>query len=78
MAEPARRAAAPPETPPVDPAAIEHAYRLYRARRRAETARNRERARARFRFLAAVVVLIAVAIVLLLTLWREIQQIFGL
>jgi len=78
MAEPARRAIAASEDPPVDPAAVEHAYRLYRAKRRARIERSRERARARLRFLVAVVVLIALALVLMLTLWREIQHVFGL
>jgi len=78
MAEPARRAVAPPDEPPVDPAAIERAYRLYRAKRRVRIERSRERARARLRFFVAVVVLIALALVLMLTLWHEIQHVFGL
>jgi hypothetical protein len=78
MAEPARRALATPDEPPVDPAAIDRAYRLYRAKRRAQAARSRERAQARLRFLVAIVVLIALALVLMLTLWHEIQHVFGL
>ena len=78
MAEPARRAAAPPETPPVDPVAIDRAYRLHRARRRARMERNRERARARLRFLVATLVLAALAIFVAVTLWRELQNVFGL
>jgi hypothetical protein len=78
MAEPADRAAAPPETPPVDPTAIDRAYRLHRARRRARSERRREQTRARLRFFVATLVLVGLAIVLLLTLWREIQKVFGL
>jgi hypothetical protein len=77
MAEPARRAL-PTEEPPIDPTAIDRAYRLYRAQRRARIERNRERARARLRFLVAVTVLIALALVLLLTLWHKVQSVFGL
>jgi hypothetical protein len=78
MAEPARRALVEPDEPPVDPAAIDRAYRLYRAKRRAQAARSREQARARLRFVVAIVVLIVLALVLMLTLWHEIQHVFGL
>ena len=78
MAEPARRALVATDEPPVDLAAIDRAYRLYRAKRRAQAARSRERARARLRFLVAIVVLVALAIVLMLTLWHVIQRVFGL
>jgi hypothetical protein len=78
MAEPARRAVVTPDEPPVDPAAIDRAYHLYRAKRRAQAAHAREQARARLRFLVAIVVLIVLALVLFLTLWREIQHVFGL
>ena len=78
MAEPARRVVAPPEDVPVDPTAIDRAYRLYRAQRRAKVARRREHARARLRFLMTFVVLIALAIVLMLTLWHKVQSVFGL
>jgi len=77
MAQPARRAVASEEVP-VDPTAIDRAYHLYRAQRRAKIARQREIARARLRFLATIFVLIALAIVLMLTLWHKIQSVFGL
>ncbi len=77
MAQPARRAVVVDE-PPVDPAAVDRAYHLYRAKRRAQAARARERARARLRFLVAILVLVVLAIVLFLTLWHEIQHVFGL
>lgn len=78
MAQPARRALVAPDEPPLDPAAIDRAYRRYRAKRRAQAAHSRELARARLRFLVAILVLIALAIVLMLTLWHEIQHVFGL
>jgi len=78
MAQTARRPAPAPDDPPIDPLAVEHAYRLHRARRRARVERRREQARARLRFLVASVVLVAIAVVLILALWREIQHVFGL
>jgi hypothetical protein len=78
MPSEAQRVAAPPEEPPVDPTAIDRAYRLHRARRRARLERRRERARARLRFVAATLVLAALAVVLLLVLWHEVQSVFGL
>jgi hypothetical protein len=78
MAEPARRITPVPDEPPVDAGAIDRAYRLHRARRRMRIERRREQARARLRFLAVVVLLVAIAAVLLVTLWREVQSVFGL
>ena len=78
MARQAQRAAAPADELPVDPTAIDRAYRLHRARRRALLERRRERARARLRFLVATIVLSALAVALLLVLWHEVQSVFGL
>jgi hypothetical protein len=78
MAEPARGITSVPDDPPVDPEAIERAYRLHRARRRMRIARSRERARARLRFFVVVFLLVAAAAALLVTLWHEIQSVFGL
>jgi len=79
MAQPARRITTPvPDEPPFDPEAIDRAYRLHRARRRARVERSRERSRARIRFFVVVFLLVAAAIALLLTLWHEIQSVFGL
>ena len=78
MAQPARRVEAPPQEPPLDPTAIERAYRFHRARRRARTAHRREQARARVRFAAATIVLVAIGITLILVLWHEVQRVFGL
>jgi hypothetical protein len=78
MAEPAHRIAPVPDEPPVDPDAIDRAYRLHRAKRRMRVERSRERARARLRFFVVVFLLVAAAAALLLTLWHEIQSVFGL
>jgi hypothetical protein len=78
MAQPARRISPVPDDPPVDPDAIDRAYRLHRARRRARVERHRERSRARLRFVVAVFLLVAAAISLLLTIWHEVQSVFGL
>lgn len=78
MARHAQRAVAPPEEVPVDPTAVDRAYRLHRARRRAQLERRREQARARVRFFVAAVVLVALAVTLLLVLWHEVQSVFGL
>jgi hypothetical protein len=78
MAQAARGTTPVPDDPPVDPEAIDRAYRLHRARRRMRIERRRERARARLRFFVVVFLLVAAAVALLVTLWREIQTVFGL
>jgi hypothetical protein len=78
MAEPARRVAAPSEEPPVDPEAIDRAYHYHRARRNARVRRQREKARARLRFVVVFVALVGLALFLMLTIWREIEEVFGL
>jgi Trk-type K+ transport system membrane component len=77
MAQPAPRVAAP-EDPPVDPEAIDRAYHYHRARRNAKLRRKRESAHARLRFVLTVSVLAALAIFLMLTIWHEVQSVFGL
>ena len=77
MAEPARRVALPDE-PPVDPEAVDRAYHYHRARRNAKLRRKREHARARLRFVLTVSILSALAIGLMLTIWHEVQNVFGL
>jgi hypothetical protein len=79
MAQPARRhVAAPTEDPPVDPEAIDRAYHYHRARRNARLRRKRERAHARLRFFVTFAVLVGLALFLLLTIWHEVQKVFGL
>ena len=76
MAEPARRTAE--DAPPLDPAAIDRAYRLERAKRRARLDRTRARRQARLRFLLVLLFLLVLATAVGLTAWHEIQAVFGL
>jgi hypothetical protein len=78
MAQPARRVAAPPEEPPVDPEAIDRAYHYHRARRNARLRRKREKTHAQLRFMFTFAVLAGLALFLLLTIWHEVQKVFGL
>lgn len=78
MAEPARRQDAVEDPPPLDPSAIDRAYRFHRARRRAREDRVRERSLAKFRFFAVLLTLFVLAAYLALVVWREIEQLFGL
>jgi hypothetical protein len=78
MAQPARRTAAPPEDPPVDPTAVDRAYHYHRARRNARIRRKREKSNARLRFLLTLGVLVGLAVFLMLTTWSEVEKVFGL
>jgi hypothetical protein len=78
MAQRAQRVAPVTEDPPLDPEAIDRAYRVHRARRRMKIERRRERARARLRFTVVVLLLIGLAVTLVVVLWRELQNVFGL
>lgn len=77
MAEPARRRPEP-DAPSFDRVAVERAYRLQRARRRARVARSREKRRAGLRFLLVLVALVALSVYLSLTVWNEVERLFGL
>jgi hypothetical protein len=78
MAQPAERQVAAPQDPPVDPEAIDRAYHYHRARRNARVRRKREKSRASLRFFLTFVVLVGLAIFLMLTIWHEVQKVFGL
>jgi hypothetical protein len=78
MAEPARRHHAVDDPPPVDPAAIDRAYRFHRARRRAREERVRERGLARLRFWVVLLTLLVLAAYLSLVVWRQVERLFGL
>ena len=78
MAQPARRVLAPPEEPPLDPGAVDRAYHYHRARRNARLRRKREKANARLRFLLTFLLLVGLAIFLMITIWHEVQRVFGL
>jgi hypothetical protein len=81
MAQPARR---PPELdeldgPPVfDPSAIDRAYRFHRARRHARTERRRATQLARLRFWFVLGALFLACLVIVVTIWREVERLFGL
>ena len=78
MAQPARRRRPSDDAPPLDPLAVERAYRLERAKRRARLERQRASRRAGLRFLAALALLLGLSVFLGLTIWQEIQRLFGL
>jgi hypothetical protein len=63
---------------PLDPTAVERAYRRERARRRARERHKVEASLAHFRFYAVLLVLFAGTIGLLVLVWNEIQHLFGL
>jgi hypothetical protein len=77
MAEPARRAPAADDSPSLDPAAIERAYARERARRRARIERRSAARRSNVRFWVVLALLAFLTIVLALTVWSEIQRMFG-
>jgi len=65
--------------PPADPSeAIRSAYRFHRAKRRARVERRRRTRQAGLRFYVTLVALVFVTVVLGLTIWHEIQRLFGL
>ena len=77
MAQPARRLD-PDDALQLDPAAVQQAYRLHRARRRAVRERQREIGRARLRFWVVLLVLLAVSIWITIVVWHQIEKLFGL
>jgi len=78
VSEPARRQAQLEDPPVVDPGAIDRAYRQHRARRRARV-EHRQRARhASLRFWVVLWFLLFASVVLALTIWGQVQSLFGL
>jgi len=75
VAEPAQW---PPADPVVDPDAVGRAYQLERAKRLARERRKRERRLANLRFWAVLLVLLGLSFLVGLTVWHEIQHLFGL
>ncbi|MGH3065110.1 MAG: hypothetical protein ACRDOF_02310 [Gaiellaceae bacterium] len=81
MAHPAPTTApltAEEEDPPLDPEAVERAYRLHRARRAAKAKRHREKKRAGVRFWVVLALTVVVAVVLAARTLGEIERVFGL
>ena len=68
-----------PEAPPVDTSdAIRSAYRFHRTKRRLRVERRRASQLAGLRFAVTLALLVFVFVVLSLTVWAEIQRLFGL
>ena len=69
-----------PSTPnaPLDPGAVERAYRFHRARRAAKEKRHRERRWAGLRFWVVLAFVVAVTAVLAVRTLGEIERVFGL
>jgi len=78
MAQPARRPDMVDEALELDPVAVEQAYRVHRARRRAHRLRERETKRAKLRFWLVLLSLLALSVYLSIVVWHQIQQQFGL
>jgi hypothetical protein len=78
MAEPARRELQLDEPPIADPTAIERAYRKERAKRRAKVEHRRRARHAGVRFWVVLWVLLFACVILALTIWAQVQQLFGL
>ena len=69
----------PSAEPPVDTTdAIEWAYRFHRAKRRLRVERKRAAQFAGLRFAFTLALLVFVFVVLSLTVWAEVQRLFGL
>lgn len=77
MAEPATDSRAG-DAPAFDPVAVDRAYLQERARRRARIERSRAKRRAALRFWLVLLGLIAISVLLTLTIWREVERLFGL
>lgn len=78
MAQP-QRVVSSPEPPPVDTTdAIRKAYRFHRAKRRARVERLRRSRYAGVRFAVTLALLVFFFVLLSLTIWNEVQRLFGL
>lgn len=64
--------------PVVDHEAVRDTVRLRRAQRRARIEHRRRTRRAGIRFWFVLLILLAASVVLSVTVWREIQRLFGL
>ncbi len=78
MAQPARHPEVVDEALQLDPVAVQQAYQLHRARRRAHRNHRQETKRARLRFWFVLLGLVAVSIYLSMVIWHQIERTFGL
>jgi hypothetical protein len=66
------------ESPSLDPAAIERAYRRERARRRARYAHDNAVRSSNARFWVVLALLLLLTVVFALTAWHQVQTTFGI
>jgi anti-sigma-K factor RskA len=66
------------EEPPLDPGAVERAYRLHRARRAARERWKRERRWAGVRFWLVLILVVVVTVLLAARVLGEFERVFGL
>lgn len=72
------REAGPDDVPVVDDEAVRDTVRLHRARRKARTAHRKRTRRAGIRFWLVLLILLVASVFLSVTIWHEIQRLFGL
>ncbi len=72
------REASSDEVPVVDHEAVRDTVRLQRARRKARTEHRKRTRRAGIRFWLVLTILLVASVALSVTIWREIQRLFGL
>jgi hypothetical protein len=78
MAQPARRPDVEDEVLQLDPVAVQRAYQLHRAKRRAHRLHERESKRAHLRFWLVLFGLVALSVYLGIVIWHQIERTFGL
>lgn len=78
MAQPAPRRPPATDSPPLDSTAVDRAYRFYRAQRHARVEHRRATRMARLRFLAVAAALLLACLVIAVTIWDEVERLFGL
>jgi hypothetical protein len=78
MAEPAQHRPLRVEAPPLDPTAVDRAYRFYRAKRNARVEHRRASRRAHMRFWVFLGLLLLACLVVAVTVWGEVARIFGI
>ena len=68
----------PDDVPVVDHEAVRDTVRLHRARRKARIEHRKRTRRAGIRFWLVLLLLLVASVVLSVTIWHEIQNLFGL
>jgi hypothetical protein len=72
------RTPAEDDPPPIDPVAIDRNYRFERARRRVRDERRRATKKASRRFWYVLLLLLVACVVLAVSVWNEVERLFGL